>query len=363
MKQVDVAVPGKTYPVLIGKNILRELPKQLTRLKLNKNIFTVIDKKVYQLYRNEITNLLSDKTQKISKIIIAADEKSKSIETLVNIYTSLLRNKYGRDTVILAIGGGIIGDIAGFAAASFSRGLQYVQVPTTLLAAVDSSVGGKTGVNFGSTKNIIGAFHQPEIVLFDINFMKTLGERELLCGIGEIVKYAFLAGGEYYDYCEKNIDELFGLKEDVIYKLVSESVSYKAAVVAKDERESGLRKVLNLGHTFAHAFEVEQNHKIKHGEAVIVGIVCSLFLSYKLSLMKIEELHKYLRFFNRFLGRIKLKNPDQEKLYSIMQRDKKNRNGVIKFVLAKAPGEIILDVEAEKKDVYFALRNALQLFC
>ena len=362
MKNIKVEIPGKSYPVLIGGNILKELPKQIEKLKLNKNVFAVVDRNVYNIYKNELEKVFASIDGKYSQIIINAKEKEKSLATMEKIFAGLIKNNFGRDTVIIAVGGGITGDIAGFVAASFSRGVQYVQVPTTLLAAVDSSVGGKTGVNFGDTKNIIGAFHQPELVLFDINFLKTLQEKELLCGVGEIVKYAFLSGESYYRYASKNIDELFGLKEDVVYKFVGDSVKYKAAIVAEDEKESGLRKVLNLGHTFAHAFEVEQSHKLKHGEAVILGIVCSLFLSYKLNILTEGDLKKYLGFFNRFLGRIKLNKPDLNKIYKIMFRDKKNRNGIIKFVLAKSPGEILLDIEAEKKDVYFALRNGLQLF-
>lgn len=362
MKKIEIKIPGKSYPFFIGENILRNLPMKIKKLGLNKNVFLIIDRNVQRIYGEKINDLFASADGKIKKLIITASEQKKTHETLSQIYSTLLKNGFGRDTVIVAIGGGIIGDIAGFAAASFSRGVQYVQVPTTLLAAVDSSVGGKTGVNFGETKNIIGAFHQPDFVLFDTDFLKTLGEKELLCGIGEIIKYAFLAGSSYYNYASKNIDKLFGIEGKIVDRIVVDSVKYKAAIVSKDEREGGIRKVLNLGHTFAHAIEVEQKHKIKHGEAVIVGIVCSLFLSNRLGIISNSELKKQLNFFNRFLGRVKINKPDLNILYKVMLRDKKNRENDIKFVLVKTSGEILLDVVAEKKDVYFALENGLRLF-
>ena len=361
MKKVNVKIPGKSYDILMGDDLLKRLPVLTKKLKLYENVFAVVDRNVNRIYSKELESMFNQ-FDKCSKYVCSADEKNKTLQTIEKIYSALQSKNYGRDTLILAVGGGIIGDIAGFVAATYTRGVQFVQVPTTLLAAVDSSVGGKTGVNFGSAKNIIGSFYQPELVLFDTGFLKTLKESELICGMGEIVKYAFLAGPAYYKYADKNIEKLYELDGTTINKLAGDSVKYKASVVALDEKENSMRKLLNLGHTFAHAFEVEQKHKIKHGEAVIVGMVCSLFLSNKIGVLSDTDLKKYLKFFNRFIPKIKLRNPDINSLYRIMQKDKKNRHGSIKFVLAKRPGEILLDVEADKKDVYFALANGIQLF-
>lgn len=180
MKKVEVEIPGKSYPVLIGNRILPDLNKFLSKNKIYKNILAVIDRKVYKLYKKELDELFKNSEGRYAQILINAREEEKNLSTVEKIFNVLIRKNYGRDSVIVAIGGGITGDIAGYAAASFSRGVQYAQVPTTLLAAVDSSVGGKTGVNFGDTKNIIGAFHQPELVLFDTHFLETLKEKELL---------------------------------------------------------------------------------------------------------------------------------------------------------------------------------------
>jgi 3-dehydroquinate synthase len=263
---------------------------------------------------------------------------------------------------VLAIGGGITGDVAGFAASTYMRGIKYVQVPTTLLSAVDSSVGGKTGINFNDTKNIIGSFYQPDLVLIDSNFFKTLHNEEILCGVGELIKYAFITSPKFSKYLINNLENILSLDEKTIVKVISESVRYKGDVVFNDEKERGLRKVLNFGHTFAHAVEVEQNHKVKHGQAVIIGIACALYLSKKVGLINDEQLKNYLRILKPFEKLISVKKYDRNKLYSIMGRDKKNTSGNIKFVLIKDIGQIVLDYEAEKKDVFYAIDNGLALF-
>ena len=242
------------------------------------------------------------------------------------------------------------------------RGLKYVQVPTTLLAACDSSVGGKTGVNFGGVKNIIGAFHQPALVLIDTNFFRTLPEDELLCGLGEVIKNAYLTNTKFSKYISKNILKVFGLNGSVIKNLVKESVVFKGGVVVADEKEQGLRKILNLGHTFGHALETEQKYRIKHGQAVIVGLVCSFYLSHKLKIIDNARLNEFLKLPLLFKDKIKLTRVDLKKVYKVMMSDKKNRKGKIKFVLTKDIGNILVDVEALQSDVINSARQALSLF-
>ena len=278
------------------------------------------------------------------------------------IYESLLENDYSRDTLLIAIGGGIIGDICGFVAATFSRGIQYVQVPTTLLSTVDSSVGGKTGINFGKTKNIIGAFNQPNFVLIDVNFLQTLNHEELLSGLGEVVKYAYLTNLKFYKYIKKNIAEVLNKNPKVLTRIISESVRFKGDVVVSDEKETGNRKMLNLGHTFAHAFEVETKYKLKHGQAVIVGIASALFLSNKLGLMTEEKLNELLELIYMFKDEINFGKINLDNAISIMQRDKKNRDGKIKFVLLQDVGTIVLDVEASHDEIIYALESGIGVF-
>ncbi|MCB9207231.1 MAG: 3-dehydroquinate synthase, partial [Ignavibacteriales bacterium] len=269
---------------------------------------------------------------------------------------------FGRDSVLVAIGGGIIGDIAGFAASTYMRGIKYIQIPTTLLASVDSSVGGKTGLNFQDTKNVIGSFYQPQMVLIDTDFFNTLPNEERLCGLGEIIKYCFLIDQKFYNYVQKNYDEVLSNNPKVLEKVITESVKFKGGVVEADERESGIRKVLNLGHTFAHAFEVQQNHKIKHGQAVIVGITCALYLSHYLNFVNEKDLDNYLSFLLFFSPQIKLSNVNKKKIFTIMQLDKKNRDNKIKFVLLQNVGEILTDVPASKELVYKAIAKTVSHF-
>lgn len=362
MKKIKVPIEQNIYDVYLGSNIFDQLFNIAEKLKLNKNIMLVVDEKLYGIRKAEIDHLVKTYRGKLSVLVIKATEKLKSFYTLQKILTELLNKEYTRDTLLVALGGGIIGDIVGFAASIFSRGVQYVQVPTTLLAAVDSSVGGKTGINFGDTKNIIGAFNQPKFVLIDSDLLTTLPKREMISGLGEVIKYAYLTNKNFYDYILSNIDNILENKKDVLEKIIEESVRFKGDVVANDEKESGTRKMLNLGHTFAHAFEVEQNYKIKHGHAVIVGIASALFLSNRLNLLNDKKLNSLLELLIQIKDLIKISDVDYKKSISIMKRDKKNRDGKIKFVLLKDVGKILIDVEATDRDIKYALKMGLSIF-
>ncbi len=363
MNKISLDLDQNSYDVIIGKNVLKNLYKEIENNNLYKNIFFVIDTNVNKKHFDILNKLTGIKNYKSRKIVMTLTESTKSYSSVERIHSALLKYGYGRDSLLISVGGGIIGDVAGFAAATFTRGIQYINIPTTLLAAVDSSVGGKTGINFAGTKNIIGSFHQPKLVLIDTKFMYTLPQDEIICGLGEIVKYAFLTEEKFYAYLLKNINQDFSLKEASLLKFIIESVQYKSDVVSKDEKESGLRKLLNLGHTFAHAIEVDQKHKIKHGQAVIAGLNCMLNLSLQLSLLTQERFKRYFLLINKFVGEIKIKKYDAENMYKIMLKDKKNREGKIKFVLMKKVGEILIDIEADKKEVVNAIHKGLKTFC
>ncbi|MGD8780396.1 MAG: 3-dehydroquinate synthase [Ignavibacteria bacterium] len=363
MNRISVNLDQNSYDVVVGKNAAKNLFKEIENKNFYKNVFFVIDANVNKNHPGVINKLLGRKNIKSREMILRLNESTKAYPSIEKIHSALLKNGYGRDTLLVSIGGGIIGDVAGFAAATFTRGIQYINIPTTLLAAVDSSVGGKTGINFLGTKNIIGAFHQPKLVLIDTKFLYTLPQDEIICGLGEIVKYAFLTEEKFYTYVLKNIKEDFSLKETNLLRFITESVQYKSDVVSKDEKESGLRKLLNLGHTFAHTIEVDQKHKIKHGQAVIAGLNCMLNLSLQLSLLTRERFNRYSLLINKFAGKIKIKKYDAANMYKIMLKDKKNRDGKIKFVLMKRVGEILIDIEADKKEIINAIHNGLKTFC
>ncbi len=362
MDKININLPQNGYDVFVGNKIFTSLTKKIKASNLHSNLFVVVDSNVYKLYSSHIDAIVTSHKGKIDTLIIEVNEKLKSFSTMQKIYKNLLENDYSRDTLLIAIGGGIIGDICGFVAATFSRGIQYIQVPTTLLSTVDSSVGGKTGINFGNTKNIIGAFNQPNFVLIDIDFIQTLNREELLSGLGEIVKYAFLTNKDFYTYVTKNIAKVFDKNPRVLKRIINESVRFKGDVVVSDEKENGNRKILNLGHTFAHAFEVETKYKLKHGQAVIVGIASALFLSLKLGLIKEQKMFELLKLISLFKDEIELEKINLKKAISVMQRDKKNRDGKIKFVLLKDVGNIVLDVEASHNDITYALEKGLGVF-
>lgn len=362
MKRIKVNIPDNQYDVVLGENAIYSLYNEIERLGLSTNIFGVIDKNVFELHKTALFDAFKSFVSESKYIVIDSTEQNKSLETIQAIYEHLLKEKFSRDGLILAVGGGIVGDVAGFAAASYMRGIPYIQVPSTLLAAVDSSVGGKTGVNFNQRKNIIGAFHQPQLVVADTKFYKSLDRKEILCGMGEVIKYAYLSNEKFYNKVKDNIENILALHSGALSEIIEESINIKAGVVKQDEKESGLRKILNLGHTFSHAIESRRNYGIKHGKAVVVGITAALYLSNELNILPDEKLTQLLSLINKVEKYIEIDEPEPERIYEIMFSDKKNRDGKIKFVLIKGIGEILIDVEAEQELVLRAVEKAGEHF-
>ncbi len=357
---IKVNLSENSYPIIIGNSLLTDLAKIFDKYRLVKNILVVIDANVMKYHTQIIYEAFSKCEGKINYYLLKPGEKSKSYRELNKIYSFLLSNDYGRDTVIFAIGGGVTGDLAGYAASSFMRGVQLVHIPTTLLAAVDSSIGGKTGINFDNKKNMIGAFYQPKLVIVDTGFYDTLPKEEKISGMGEIIKYAYLSGKEFYDYLLKNFNLLLNSKTKALEKVIFESAAIKAAVVSQDEKEIGLRKILNLGHTFGHAFESGLNFKIKHGQAVTAGIISALYLSHQIGIITGERLEDYLKLPAMIKLPAKVTGLKLVDIYSIMLHDKKNREGKIKFVLIAGTGKIIPDIEATKDKVYESLQKTFE---
>lgn len=359
MKKIEVKASSKSYPVYVGNNIISQLPELIEKHALHKNVFIVVDENVLGYHLKKIKSLITERMRKVVVVEYVANEKSKNNKSVEEFYDCLIKNEFGRDTLIIAIGGGITGDIAGYVASTFSRGVQFIQVPTTLLAAVDSSVGGKTGINYGKTKNLIGTFYQPEFVLVDTSFLKTLKEEEVVCGLGEIIKYAYLGDDKLYSTFRSELKQILKLSPKPTTKTIEICINMKASVVQADEMEGGLRKILNLGHTFAHAIEVEQDHKIKHGQAVIIGLTCALYLSHFKGMMKAEKLVKYISLPLFLQDRITLDKCNVENIYKVMLRDKKGRDGKTKFVLLSEPGILYLDIEADKDLVIQSLEEGI----
>jgi 3-dehydroquinate synthase len=355
MKKIKINLGSYSYNVLVGSGIINRLPDEINKLKLSGKALIITDDRVYKFHKDKITNLAAGLGAPVK--IIKQGEPSKSLETLQGIFKYMLARRFDRNSIVIAVGGGVIGDLAGFAASIYMRGVNYIQVPTTLLAAVDSSVGGKTAVNFEKHKNIVGSFYQPKLVLADTEFLATLPDKEFISGYGEVLKYAFIAGDNFYSLVSGPSSSIRN-DHNKLNKIIYESILFKSSVVEKDEKETGLRKILNFGHTFGHAFESAMNYKIKHGEAVILGIICALKLSKESGILAPKEFNKYMNYIDNTGIRLSYTLPNSELLYNIMLSDKKNKAGKIKFILLGAAGKTVLDAEVSKPKILDAIKFA-----
>lgn len=348
MKKLKIITQSTKYDVIIGKNIFSQIDSDLN--KANEKVLFICDSNVFRMHKRKIDSLLKLKSN-YHQYIFTATEKNKTLKTVEFIYDYLISCNFSRTDKIVAIGGGIVGDVAGFAAATYMRGLIYYQVPTTLLSMVDSSVGGKTAVNYLNVKNLIGSFHHPGKVYVDLNFLSTLPAKEIISGAGEIFKYAFLIDKQNYDFIRKSLFSIVKTRQ-ISESLIAKCIQIKSAVVGKDEFETkGLRKILNLGHTFAHAFESASNFTFTHGEAVIAGIFSSLIVSKKINLISASELEQYLYDFSFLPINKKIFNTNPAKIIEYMKADKKTSARRIKLVLVSKPGNLFIDVIVDEKIV------------
>ena len=334
MKKLTVNAKTKNYDITIKEGLIAEI---LDYLQQDKKKFLITNNTLEKLYPDLVSSFEN-------KIVIKDGEEYKNFETFEFIINELLKRKIERKDLILALGGGVVGDLAGFAAASVLRGVNFVQIPTTLLAQVDSSVGGKTGFNTKYGKNLIGAFYQPESVLIDTNFLKTLPVREIKTGLGEVVKYSFIEKNCSDDekiHLSKYLDEADPNNLD-FKEIIYRSVALKASVVSKDEKEAGLRAVLNFGHTFAHSIETITNYKnFTHGEAVAMGMKLAFELSYNLNFINKEYLDYAFNLIDKFnLAPIYKIECDKDEYINIMKSDKKVSNSKIRLVLPTSKGEV-----------------------
>lgn len=363
MKSVIVKTNTKDYSVHIGNNIFGLLPEYLSKHNLPNRVFVILDKNIDRIYGTSIRKLINSFAVKKFYLSLKSTETIKSFTTVNQIVRKFYEEEFGRDTILIAIGGGTIGDVAGFVASTYMRGISLVHIPTTLLSAVDSSIGGKTGINFKETKNLIGSFYHPDMVLIDTNFISSLPEKELISGFGEVIKYSFLTDKKFYSYLLSQHKLLSKKDFSLLNKIIYECVKIKSAVVSKDEKEvTGLRKILNFGHTFGHAFESNSSYKLAHGKAVIAGIVSALMLSLEKKFIDNNLLDYMLELPLKFWPSINIKRIDAEKLFSLMAYDKKNREGKIQFVLIKNFGEILVDVPVDKKSITISLEKTEQIW-
>jgi 3-dehydroquinate synthase len=350
MQTLHVALDSRSYPIHIGSNLLNQADLILPHLK-RKNVAIVTNTTVAPLYLEKLTKTLRHAGVTVIEIILPDGEAYKNTDTLNLIYDALLKNRCERSTTLIALGGGVIGDLTGYAAATYLRGVPFIQIPTTLLSQVDSSVGGKTGINHPLGKNMIGAFYQPRLVLADIDTLKTLPPRELSAGLAEVIKYGLIRDAVFFDWLENNIGKLMALDEAAISYAIYRSCQNKAEVVAADEHETGERALLNLGHTFGHAIENAMGYGVwLHGEAVAAGTIMAADLSRRMGWLNADEftrIHHLLSTSNLPLQAPKL---GADRYLDLMASDKKVADGKIRLVLQQGIGKAVItsDYAADK---------------
>ena len=342
MQTLSVALGERSYPIYIGTALLARADLILPVLS-RKNVAVVTSATVAPLYLESLAEALSRKGVEVVRIVLPDGEEHKDWKTLNSVFDALLEKRCGRDTTIVALGGGVIGDLAGFAAATYQRGVQYVQVPTTLLSQVDSSVGGKTAINHPLGKNMIGAFHQPRLVLADMDTLKTLPERELRSGLAEVIKHGLIRDATFFAWLEANIERLLSRDARALEHAVLRSVEIKAEIVALDERETGLRKVLNFGHTFGHAIETGLGYGAwLHGEAVAAGMAMASDLSRQLGYLSDADTGRIRSLLQRAGLPVAAKGIAPARMQQLIGGDKKAKDGRIHFVVLERLGAATL---------------------
>lgn len=351
MKTIEVKLGKRSYPIWIGKKSLEiNLKNAVSKYK---QLLIVTNTIIEKLYLEETLTAVKDENKRINVLILEDGEKYKTIESLNSIFEKLLIEKFNRSCCLVALGGGVVGDITGFGAACYQRGVDFIQIPTTLLAQVDSSVGGKTAVNHKLGKNMIGAFHQPVSVIADTDVLKTLPERELSAGLAEVIKYGLIRDKEFYEWLKSNIEKLIELDESAMMYAIERSCKNKAEVVAADEKESNIRAILNLGHTFGHAIETAMNYKgLLHGEAVACGMLMAAHISMLMKQVSVQEVEQLKQLLIK--ARLPVKIPagiSADEMINNMRVDKKNIDDNIRLVLLKSIGHAYVTSDYSKQDL------------
>lgn len=344
MRKVEVSLGARSYEIQIGEGLLTRLGVECQKLNLGRRCAVITDRNVGPIHGLKVMSSLEMAGFEPLLLTLAPGEKTKSLETVQRCYDQLANHRLERKGFVVALGGGVVGDISGFVAATYLRGIPFVQVPTTLLAQVDSSVGGKTGVNLEAGKNLVGAFHQPRLVLCDLKTLRTLPRREFAAGLAEVIKYGVIYDAVFFERLERDLPKALKLNGEVLAEMVSWCCEIKAEVVRQDETESGLRAILNFGHTIGHAIEALSGYgAYLHGEALSIGQVAAAVLSSRLLGFPLNDVQRMAALLARAGLPISIKVGQQkmERLFAAMQLDKKVSGGEINFVLAEKLGKVI----------------------
>jgi len=357
-KILNVALDNRSYPITIGENLLSQF--EHFKLHSGQRVLVVTNDTIAPIYLQHLLDMLEAHGVKTDSVIVPDGEQYKTMETWNQILTALLANNHTRSSILVALGGGVIGDVAGFAASAYQRGIKFIQVPTTLLSQVDSSVGGKTAINHPLGKNMIGAFYQPQSVVIDINCLKTLPQRELSAGLAEVIKYGIIMDSAFFNWLETHIDDLLNLDVDALSYCIYRCCELKAQVVAADETEQDMRAILNLGHTYGHAIEAELGYgNWLHGEAVSVGMLMAAQTAKLLGLLADKDIERIKNLLIK--AKLPVKRPEQMTIESYiphMLRDKKVISGKLRLVIPTKIGQVEVMDGIEKSVVLESINNS-----
>ncbi len=353
MKKLLVDLGEKSYNIVFESSFSK-LCEELKNINCPKKVLIVTDSNVSELYANELREILIKDGYDAGVCVFDAGEENKNMDTILKICSACLEHKMDRKSMIIALGGGVVGDMAGFAASIFMRGISFIQVPTTLLSQTDSSVGGKTGIDFMQAKNILGAFHQPKLVYINSSVLKTLPHREFVSGMGEVIKHSIIRDYEFFEYLQKNMDNVKELGDEVLLDMIYKNCSIKASVVSQDERETSVRADLNFGHTFGHAVESLSNFRLSHGECVGLGMLAASKVAYMRGLILESDLIKISNLLENYDFSLKTEISQIEEVVKIMQKDKKKSNGKLKFILPIGIGKVIQCDDLTEEEIFKA---------
>lgn len=341
--------------IYMDKYNLSKLNEYLIKTSIDR-LYIITDEVVNRLYMDYLKSFIGDIDQYV--YILPSGEENKTIDNILSIYDDLIEKNIDRKTLIVSFGGGVVGDVAGFVASTYKRGLNYIQIPTTLLAQVDSSIGGKTGFDYKGFKNIIGSFYFPEAIFIDVSFLKSLSDREILCGLGEIFKYGLIADYGLFQYTKDNLNYIYHKDLDTLISIVNRSISIKQDIVSKDRYDRGVRNILNLGHTIGHSIEAYYNfNKYNHGEGVIMGMIYEFYMAWELDLIDGDYFKEVYNTLNSILPPISFKQREIDDLIHIMKNDKKNIGDNIAFALPVARGEVDIFYHVEEDLIIKALKG------
>lgn len=351
-QRLTINLNNKPIYDIVYEQDFNSLVKELEPFGISeKKLCIITDSRVRGFYADEVCSALKDHCREIAVYDFPNGEENKNLDTVRNIYEFLIQNKFGRKDMLLALGGGVVGDTTGFVAATYLRGVDFVQIPTTLLAQVDSSIGGKTGVDFDQYKNMVGAFYMPKLVYMNVSTLKTLDDRQYYSGMGEVIKHGLIKSAQFYEWILDNMYEIHERNLETLEEMVYKSCTCKKLVVEKDPTEKGERAILNFGHTIGHAVEKAKNFELMHGECVALGCVAAAYISWKRELLSKDEYYEIRDMFVPFNLPISVENIDPEEIYALTTSDKKMEGNQLKFILLKKVGKAMIDTTVTKEEI------------